>query len=274
VLAHDPSADCPVRRAQVITLLVGQHVESDAHPQCAPDQPTPTSTETHGPADQVAFARSSAPTDVVDAAAHDRDGERRVRPAIAADPTSFAAQRTARELDQNIEIEPHGQRTLELAPRLEPDDRPKAVRRRQPRHRLLASIALCMGVAATGGLLGLRAGDGTAPKARRPVALPPRSVSSRRHEAEPAFPPRAPMRREIPRRKTSARTTQHDAGDAPAVARPHAVVSQRERIPIPAPAVSAVPTGHATRLSAASSRTPAPALPPSPAGQLPGPPPT
>jgi hypothetical protein len=259
----------------MITLLVGQHIEAGAQPPSAPEHPGPASIDAHRPAEVVRPAHPTAPVETLDGAADAPDIRPRPTPVSAA-PIPHAAEQRTSAFVHDFPIDPQEEQTLHLAPHQERKDRLKSTRRRHPRRRLLASASLCLGMALTAGLIGLRAVDGPAGRTQLPAPRP-RSASPRRLEADPVAPSHAPTVRRAPRRSAPLRTTHDRAAAAPVVAQPHRLASAREPAPIPsevsARPAPASPQPRTPRISADPVPTP-PTLPPSPAGQLPGPPPT
>jgi hypothetical protein len=276
VVAHDPSADCQVRRAQVITLLVGQHVEAGAHPPPALEDPALTTVDAHRSAEMVRPARPTAPFEALGVATTESVVRPRPTPPVSAAPIPHVAEPRTSALDHDVPIDPPDEQTLHIASHQEREGRLQSTRRRHPRRRLLASASLCLSLAATALLMDLRAVDGPAANASHPAAPPSRSASPTHLKVEPALPSRAPVLSRIPKRRAPVRTT-HDHA-APAVARGHPVAAKRERAPVspkePTRVVPASAETHAPDVSAGASPTPSPALPPSPTGDLPGPPPT
>lgn len=285
VLGHEPSADSSVRRTQLITLLVGQHADVEQHRPMrsralasagqrrgnavGPDHGKPRRTGTdprnvvralHREKPDAASApplRSSAVSPSLPPVAH--VSQPRLRSTVPPIPRTDMVQGPVRRSDERSVVAP-------------------VPARRKRFFQVVASVVLGLALAAASGLVALQMLDGPAPHASQDMMSRSTAFSA------PASSPKPPSRlvRATPPRVAprGSRTAPRSAVRASANAETHpATVASSDRGTVPAESAgqSVSPAPTAVVRPGASADPPGaqePALPPSPTGPLPGPPPT
>jgi hypothetical protein len=289
VLAQEPCADSAVRRAQLVTLVVGQHPEIQpvSRHRRSHQSPLPSrggSNQKRGDlATEVRSASSLAAVEVVD---DDREGQLD-QPIASPDPASVTV-----SLANAVHVGAAPGRGLfhpsggvgPGAARSESrrDRQPRVARRRSTRRRsvpaagALALLAAGLLVTTIVSVIGLhevrepRPEDQVAPTRSAPAQR--RKNHTRTAEAHGRVVRRRPARRKTPLQR-ARRLRGKDAGSSqprPAARRPRTEPSSSAL-----PAVASSPPAQPRTGSPAAIGSPrARALPPSPTGSLPGPPPT
>jgi PASTA domain len=289
ILAHEPSADSRVRRAQLITLVVGQHPDTKAVSRHGRPRDLPGSRPGRPNENRAELAvenEAMSPIAPAEPIADDRwDSQDNPMPSLG--PASFTASLDRVRMSPGIEPLLHPPVAVPPETTGQGRDRDGHIsdRRRRPTKRRIGRTARALALLAAGVLLaivGAVAGFHETPMRWPGRAVPPPEPALVTRPAAPTH--SSVLRRRVARlrparrRKTTVHHTRRGltAEDARATQ-----THPPERLPHARPSSSPPPS--ITRHTHVQPRNRAPAavraasplaLPPSPAGSLPGPPPT